>query len=110
MESTGKNELVRGQEKYKVQKKLLMIHVAGQPEDVQYWRVVVPDDLDVKSLVVSELHAVPYSAHPGVQRTIGKVRCYFWWKGMAGDIRVFVESCPTHELKKIDHTLRSRSL
>ena len=66
MESTGRNELKRGQEKLKLQKKLLMIYVAGQPEDVQYWRVVVPDDLDVKSLLVSELHAVPYSAHPGV--------------------------------------------
>ena len=37
MESTGKNELIRGQEKFKLQKKLLMIHVTGQPEDVQYW-------------------------------------------------------------------------
>ena len=68
MESTGKNELIRGQEKFKLQKKLLMIHVTGQPEDVQYWRVVVPDDLDVKSLLVSELHSVPYAAHPGVQK------------------------------------------
>ena len=70
IESTGKNELKRGQEKFKLQKKLLMIHVTGQPEDVQYWRVVVPDDLAVKSLLVSELHSVPYSAHPGVQRTL----------------------------------------
>ena len=36
MVNTGKNELVRGQEKFKLQKKLLMIHVTGQPEDVQY--------------------------------------------------------------------------
>ena len=77
MECTGRNEIKRGQEKYRIQKKLLMIHVIGQPEDVQYWRVVVPDDLDVKSLLVSELHSVPYAAHPGVQRTIGKVRRYF---------------------------------
>ena len=34
MESTGRNELKQGQEKFKLQKKLLMIHVAGQPEDV----------------------------------------------------------------------------
>ena len=87
-----------------------MIHVTGQPEDVQYWRVVVPDDLNVKSLLVSELHAVPYSAHPGVQRTIGKVRRYFWWKGMAGDVREFVESCPTCQLEKTDHTQRKGSL
>ena len=86
MESTGRNEIKRGQEKYRIQIKILIIHVIGQPEDVQYWRVVVPDDLDVKSLLVSELHSIPYSAHPGVQRTIGKVRRYFWWKGMTGDI------------------------
>ena len=110
IESTGKNELKRGQEKFKLQKKLLMIHVIGQPEDVQYWRVVVPDDLAVKSLLVSELHSVPYSAHPGVQRTLGKVRSYFWWKGMAGDVREFVESCPTCQLEKTDHTMKKGSL
>ena len=110
IESIGRNELLRGQEKYKLQKKLLMIHVTGQPEDVQYWRVVVPDDLDVKSLLVSEPHSVPYSVHPGVQRTIGKVRRYFWWKGMASDIREFVEACPTCQLEKTDHTLQKGSL
>ena len=62
------NEIKRGQEKYRKQKNLLMIHVIGQPDDVQYWRVIVPDDLDVKSLLVSELHSVPYAVHPGVQR------------------------------------------
>ena len=87
-----------------------MIHVTEQPEDVQYWRVVVPDDLDVKSLLVSELHSVPYAAHPGVQRTIGKVRRYFWWKGMAGDIREYIESCPTCQLEKIDHIMKKGNL
>ena len=110
IESTRMNELVRGQEKYRKRKNLLMIHVIGQPEDVQYWRVVVPHDLDVKSLLVSELHSVPYSAHPGVQRTIGKVRRYLWWKGMAGDIREFVESCPTCQLEKTDHTMKKGNL
>ena len=110
MESTGKNEFVWGQEKYNMQKRLLMIHVTGQPEEVQYWRVVVLDDLEVKSLVVSEFQYVPYSAHPGVQRTICKVRRYFWWKAMAGDIREFVESCPTCQLEKTNQTLRKGSL
>ena len=110
IESTGKNEILRGQEKYRIQKKFLVVHVTGQPEDVQYWRMVVPDDLDVKSLLVSELHSVPYSAHPGVQRTIGKVRRYFWWKGMTGDIREFVEACPTCQLEKTDHTMKKGSL
>ena len=85
--STGKNEIIRGQEKYRIQKKFLVVHVTGQPKDLQYWRMVVPDDLEVKSLLVSELHSVPYAARPGVQRTINKVRRYFWWKGMARDVR-----------------------
>ena len=87
-----------------------MIHVTGQPEYVQYWRVVVPDDLEVKSVLVSELHNVPYAAHPGVQQMIAKVKRYFWWKGMEGDIREFVESCPTCQLEKTDHTQRKGSL
>ena len=36
MESNGRNEIKRGQEKYRIQRKLLMIHVTGQPKDVQY--------------------------------------------------------------------------
>ena len=110
IESTGRKEIQRGQEKYRIQKKNLVVHVIGQPDDAQYWRMVVPDDLDVKALLVSELHVVPYAAHPGVQRTIGKVRRYFWWKGMAGDIREFVEACPTCQLEKTDHTMKKGSL
>ena len=72
--------------------------------------MVVPDDLEVKSLLVSELHSVPHSVQLGVQRTIRKVRRHFWWKGMAGDIREFVESCPICQLEKIDHTRRKGSL
>ena len=91
MESKRKNEIVRRKEIYKIQKKLLMIHVTGQPEDVQYWRVAILDDLEVKSLLVSALHSVQYSAHLRVQRTISKVRCYFWWK---------VEMCAERNGKK----------
>ena len=110
MESTGRNEIVRGKEKYQKKKNTLMIHITGQPEEVDYWRMVVPDDVGVKVLLVSELHTVPYSAHPGVQRTLEKVRRHFWWKGMAGDVREYVEACPTCQLEKSDHTLKKGSL
>ena len=60
--------------------------------------------------MVSELHSVPYSEHLGVQRTIRKVHSYFWWKCMAGNIREFLEFCPTCQLEKINHTLRKGSL
>ena len=68
--------------------------------------MVVPDDLDVKSLLVSELNSVLYAAHPGVQRTIRKVRRYFEWKSMAGYIKEFIESCSTCQLEKTYHTIK----
>ena len=53
--------------------KMVMIHFTGQPKEVQYWQVVVLDDLEIKFLLVSGLHFVPYFAHLGVQRMIRKV-------------------------------------
>ena len=66
---------------------------------------MIPDNTSVKNFVVTELHAVPYSIHPGMQRTLQKVRRHFYWKGMIGDIREYVESCPICQVEKADHTL-----
>ena len=38
-------------------------------------------------------------------RTIQKVRRHFFWKGMTGNVREFVESCPVCQIEKTDHTL-----
>ena len=57
-----------------------------------------------------ELHSTPYSAHPGIQRTIARVRRSFYWKGMLGDVRQFVENCPVCQMEKSDHTLAKGKL
>ena len=44
-------------------------------------------------------------AHPRIIRTVQKVRNSFYWKGVAGDVREFVEACPTCQLEKSNHTL-----
>ena len=82
-----------------------MIHKDGQDTDLDYWRTVIPDNTSVKNFVVTELHAVPYSIQPGMQRTLQKVRRHFYWKGMTGNIREYVESCPICQVEKADHTL-----
>ncbi len=105
LENIDQNELVMGPKKYKMKHKILLVHQRSQGDDVDYWRVVIPDDMDLKNLILIELHSVPHSAHPGVQRTLGKVRKTFFWRGMTGDVREFVESCPTCQVEKSDHTL-----
>ena len=101
----GRVEIKKNKEKFKMKRGMLVIHKDGQDPDLDYWRTVIPDSTPVKNFVVTELHAVPYSIHPGMQRTLQKVRRHFYWKGTTGDIREYVESCPICQVEKADHTL-----
>ena len=101
----GKIEVKRNEFVYKKKNGMLVMHQAGQGEELDYWRMIVPDDVSTRNFIVTELHAVPYSIHPGVQRTIQRVRKSFYWKGMTGNIREFVETCPVCQMEKADHTL-----
>ena len=65
--STSSREVSRGRLKYRRRNGLLCIHQEDQSEDVEYWRIVIPDDdTDCKNKILKELHSVPYSGHPGV--------------------------------------------
>ena len=44
--------------------KILLIHNAGQDTILDYWRIVVPDNKEIRDQVVGELHSIPYSSHP----------------------------------------------
>ena len=91
---SGVNEVLQNEVKYKMKGNMLMAHQKEQNEESQYWRMVLPDSSEIRKLVIAELHAIPFMAHPGISRTVSKVRNSFMWKGMAGDIRAFVEACP----------------
>ena len=89
---------------------MLVVHQEHQNAELDYWRAVIPDDTAMKNFVVTELHDIPYSLHPGIQRTIQKVRRHFFWKGMTGNIREYVEACPVCQTEKTDHTLSRGTL
>ena len=72
--------------------------------------MVIPDDIDTRNFVITELHNIPYSLHLGLQRTLQKVRKHFFWKGMTGTVREFVETCPVCQVEKSDHTLNRGKL
>ena len=72
---------------FKILNSLLVVHNRKQDVNLDFWRIVVPEDERIKAQIIEELHSTPYSAHPGIQRTIGRVRKSFYWKGMLGDIR-----------------------
>ena len=78
--------------------------------DIDFWHIVAPNSEEIKAQIVRELHSTPYSAHPGIQLTIARVRRSFYWKGMLGDIRQFVENCLVCQMEKSDHTLAKGKL
>ena len=88
----------------------MFVHDQNQDVDIDFWRIIVPDNFEIKAQIVRELHSTPYSAHPGIQRTIARVRRSFYWKGMLGNIRQFVENCPVCQMEKSDHTLTKGKL
>ena len=89
---------------------LLVVHAQNQDAKLDFWRIVVPENEEIKEKIVRELYSTPYSAHPGIQRTIARVRRSFFWKGMLGHIQQYVENCPVCQMEKSDHTLAKGKL
>ena len=89
---------------------LLVVHDQNQDTDLDFWRIVVHYKLEIKEHIVQEMHSTPYNAHPRIQRTIAKVRRSFYWKGILGDMRQYVENCPVCHMPKFDHMLAKGKL
>ena len=97
--------MVRNSLIFKRMHQILYVHDQNQDTDLDLWRIIVPDNEQMKTQVVQELHCTPYSAHLGIQRTIARVKWHFYWTGMLGDIRQFVDNCPVCQTEKSHHTL-----
>ena len=67
--------------------------------------MVVPGNVEVRNLTIGKLHSIPFAAHPRIQKTMGKVRKSCYWRDVLGDVREYVETCPTCQMEKTDHTL-----
>jgi hypothetical protein len=56
-------------------------------------RIVVPEDKELQTLLISEFHDSKYAGHFGMSRTRVAVGRMFWWKSLAGDVAKFVSIC-----------------
>ena len=108
--SGGTRQIIKNNLIFKRMNRILVVHDQSQDTELDFWRIVVPEDPSIKEHIMRELHSTPYSAHPGIQRTIARVRRSFYWKGMLGDVRQFVENCPVCQMEKSDHTLAKGKL
>jgi hypothetical protein len=56
-------------------------------------RVVVPEDEELRTLLISEFHDSKYAGHFEMWRIRVAVGRMFWWKSLAGDVAKFVSTC-----------------
>ena len=56
-------------------------------------RIVVPDDPELKTLLISENHDPTTAGHFGSEKTKELIERYWTWTGLARDVREYIRSC-----------------
>ena len=63
----------------------------------------MPDDVEVKRLILEEGHKSRLSLHPGITKMYQDLKEAFWWQGMKKDVAQFVYACLTCQKAKVEH-------
>src|SRR4051812_6777161 len=66
-------------------------------------RLVVPENEDLRQLILKEAHDTPLSIHPGSTKMYRDLRQRFWWTRMKRDIAKFVAECDVCHRIKAEH-------
>ena len=66
-------------------------------------RLVVPENQDLKQLILKEAHHTPLSIHSGSTKMYRDLRQRFWWTRMKRDIAQFVAKCDVCRRIKEEH-------
>ena len=55
--------------------------------------ICVPDNSELRTAIIRELHCSPYAGHMGMNRTHALISRYFFWPHMRESINTFVGGC-----------------
>nr|AAQ56440.1 putative polyprotein [Oryza sativa Japonica Group]AAQ56491.1 putative polyprotein [Oryza sativa Japonica Group] len=66
-------------------------------------RLCVPDDKELKDLILTEAHQTQYSIHPGSTKMYQDLKEKFWWASMRREIAEFVALCDVCQRVKAEH-------
>ena len=61
------------------------------------------NDEELRTQILTEAHATPYSVHPGAKKMYKDLKESFWWPGMKGDVATFIEKCLVCQKIKTEH-------
>jgi len=92
-----KQELARGEEKYKC------FHL--DHKGVLWFdnRIVVPKDHQLRRQILDEAHLSKFSIHPGSTKMYQDLRQHYWWTRMKREIAKYVSECDVCQRIKASH-------
>lgn len=65
-------------------------------------RICVPEDSELKSLILSDAHDSGYTIHLGEVKMYQDLRQNFWWPNMSKNVTDYVKKCQNCQLVKTD--------
>jgi RNase H-like domain found in reverse transcriptase/Reverse transcriptase (RNA-dependent DNA polymerase)/Integrase zinc binding domain/Chromo (CHRromatin Organisation MOdifier) domain/Retroviral aspartyl protease len=65
-----------------------------------HMKLAVPDDPDLKLLLLHEHHDIPIAGHLGKDKTLDALSRTFFWPGMSRDVRQHVRTCDSCQRNK----------
>ena len=69
----------------------------------RFGRIWIPNNKELKKLLLDEAHKSKYSIHPGATKMYYDLKPDYWWPGMKRDIVKYVEQCLTCLQVKTEH-------
>jgi hypothetical protein len=65
--------------------------------------IYVPNDQELKGLILSKMHKVPYAGHLGYQKIIFIVKKQYYWTGMKKKVVDFIIQCLKCQKVKVEY-------
>jgi hypothetical protein len=97
-DGTDRRDLERAHPHFVYRNQLLWLKLEGDVPE----RLCVPSSAQkFKLWILEQCHDVPFAGHLGEQRTLEKVRRYYFWKNMRQQIRKYCSECFTCQQNKI---------
>lgn len=66
-------------------------------------RICIPDNDELKKLILEESHRSSLSIHPGATKMYHDLKKLFWWSGLKRDVAQFAYACLTCQKSKVEH-------
>jgi len=66
-------------------------------------RICIPDDAEMKKMIMEESHRSNLSIHPEATNMYHDLKKMFWWSGLKRDVAQFVYACLICQKSKVEH-------